>query len=314
MKGLQEYFLKEERPFVAKREIDWRKVQITAGVVLGMMVFLIILVPEKPQETGNFREMIEKGTIAKAQMQEDDPTQEAIKQLQEAQRNTQTVHASLDHLYRADSPSGGGSSSLQSTSQGQGGMILAREGLDSRTQLLAGSTLGIRLETKATVGEAPLPVIGIISHDVDANGFVAIPAGSRVLGKVTFSMDSNEAQVSWQAIILPDGRERPFQASGVIRGRVSSQGIKKAVGQTVTRFVGAYAAGSMNTGAFGENKGGHVNGLRSAVAQTAADRATAYGEELQKEKKTIELATGQATSAVLNAPFSFRDPGGTYGQ
>jgi hypothetical protein len=34
-----------------------------------------------------------------------------------------------------------------------------------------------------------------------------------------------------------------------LTANVQSDGVKNAVGQTLTRFVGAYAAGSMNTGA-----------------------------------------------------------------
>jgi hypothetical protein len=70
----------------------------------------------------------------------------------------------------------------------------------------------------------------------------------------------------------------------------------------------------MNTGAFGANQGGHENGLRNAVAQTATDRANAMGEELQKERKWIELQSGSETFAVLNQPFTFRDAGATNGR
>jgi hypothetical protein len=49
----------------------------------------------------------------------------------------------------------------------------------------------------------------------------------------------------------------------------------------------------------GANQGGHENGLRNAVAQTATDRANAMGEELQKERKWIELDSGAETFAVL---------------
>ena len=90
--------------------------------------------------------------------------------------------------------------------------------------------------------------------------------------------------------------------------------MKNAVGQTLTRFVGAYAAGSMNTGMLGANQGGHENGLRNAVAQTATDRANAMGEDLQKERKWIELDGGTETTAVLSQPFTFRDAGATYGR
>jgi hypothetical protein len=38
------------------------------------------------------------------------------------------------------------------------------------------------------------------------------------------------------------------------------------------------------------------------------------GEDLQKERKWIELQSGSETIAVLNQPFTFRDAGATNGQ
>ena len=161
----------------------------------------------------------------------------------------------------------------------------------------------------------------IVSKDVASDNGTAIPSGSKVLGDASFDSDSDRATINWRSIILPDGRERPFSAVGVGRdgqvgvgGRVRSDGMKNAAGQTLTRFVGAYAAGSMSTGMLGANQGGHDNGLRNAVAQTATDRANAMGEDLQKERKWIELDSGAETFAVLNQPFTFRDAGATYGR
>jgi hypothetical protein len=51
---------------------------------------------------------------------------------------------------------------------------------------------------------------------------------------------------------MPDGRERAFSAVSVdldgqvgVQGRIHSDGVKNAVGQTLSRFIGAYAEGSM---------------------------------------------------------------------
>jgi hypothetical protein len=37
------------------------------------------------------------------------------------------------------------------------------------------------------------------------------------------------------------------------------------------------------------------------------------GEDMQKERKWIELESDTETVAVLNQPFTFRDAGATYG-
>jgi type IV secretory pathway VirB10-like protein len=275
--------------------------------------------PSSQPDQDTFHEKAEKGSLEKAQLAENDPTQETIRQLQESQASGRQVHGSLDYLYRPSSPvgSGGGRSAPDRNSS----MILSRGGTDTRTQLSAGTRITIRLTGKATIANQGMPVVGIVSQDVISESGTPIPNGSKVLGDASFDEESERASISWRSIILPDGRERPFSAIGVGRdgqvgvgGNVHSDGVKNAVGQTLTRFVGAYAAGSMNTGAFGANQGGNTNGLRNAVAQTATDRANAMGEDLQKERKWIELQSGLETIAVLNQPFTFRDAGATYGQ
>lgn len=320
MERLKEIFLKEPRPFTTKRDVNWKKVQITLGIILGVVILGIFIFPtSKPEET-TFHEKAENGTLAKTVPTENDPTQETVRQLQESQVNTQSVHSSLDYLYK---PSGGGmgSGGGRNTPDRNSSMILSRGGADSRTQLSAGTRVIVRLVDKAIVANQGMPIVGIVASDVSTDGGTAIPSGSKVLGDVSFDESSERASVQWRSIIMPDGRERPFSAIGVgrdgqvgIDGNVRSDGVKNAVGQTLTRFVGAYAAGSMNTGAFGANQGGNANGLRNAIAETATDRANRMGEDLQKERKWIELSGGQDTVAVLNQPFTFRDAGALNGR
>lgn len=269
---------------------------------------------------GYLHEKAERGTLERAKIAENDPTQETIRQLQESQASVRQVHGSLDYLYRPSIPSGSGGGSRAEQDRSSS-MILNREGIDVRTQLSAGTRVSIRLSNKVTIANQGMPVVGVVSNDVDCDSGTAIPSGSKVLGDASFDSDSERATINWRSIILPDGRERPFSAVGVgrdgqvgVNGRVHSDSVKNAVGQTLTRFVGAYAAGSMNTGMLGANQGGHENGLRNAVAQTATDRANAMGEDLKKERKWIELDGGAETSAVLNQPFTFRDAGATYGR
>lgn len=319
---IKNYFLKEPKPFTSKREVNWSKVQTWAILTLATLILGLLLIPSSEPDQDTFYELAEKGSLEQIRQAENDPTQETIRQLQESQVNVRQVHGSLDYLYRPTSSSGsaGGSGGGNSTDRSSS-MILSRGGTDARTQLSAGTRVSIRLSNKVTIANQGMPVVGIVVSDVSAESGLAIPSGSKVLGDASFDSDAERATISWRSIILPDGRERPFSAVGVgrdgqvgVNGRVHSDGVKNAVGQTLTRFVGAYAAGSMNTGAFGANQGGHENGMRNAVAQTATDRANAMGEELQKERKWIELDQGIETYAVLNQPFTFRDAGATYGR
>jgi type IV secretory pathway VirB10-like protein len=150
---------------------------------------------------------------------------------------------------------------------------------------------------------------------------IAIPQGAKLIGDISFDDSNERAQVSWRSIIMPDGRERPLSGIGVGRdgqtgvdGNVKSESLKNAVGQTLTRLIGAYAEGSMSRGQSGSNEGGNQNGMKNAIAETANDRANALAEDMKKEKKWIELQMGTEFYTVLNQPFLFRDPGATYGR
>ncbi len=318
MKGLQDYFLMEERPFVARREVNWKKVKIVAGIGIGIILIIIISVPQNEHESQPSQEIIRERSVSKINDDSSDPTIETLQQLRDAQVSGGRVHTSLDYLYRAN-PS---SESIPGVAtQKNARMVLTREGGDTKSQVLAGSSIKVTISTGMTLSDQSLPVIGIVSRDVEFDGVTAIQSGSKIVGDAVFDQSSERINIQWNSIILPDGRQRPISAIGLgqdgevgIEGRVNSKGYVNAVGQTLTKFVGAYASCSMNTGAFGENKGGHANGLRSAFAQTATDRATALGEDLQKEKKWVHIKAGTSTKAVLKAPFTFRDPGSTHGQ
>lgn len=313
-------FLKESKPFTSKRDVKWYKVYGLVGIILLVTVIAILAWPNSKPEQETFHEKADHGSLQQEKISENDASDETLRQFQESRSNAQQVHGSLDYLYRPDPPTGSGGGSGNSPDRNSS-MILSRGGTDTRTQLSPGTRVAIRLAGNTTIANQGMPVVGSVSQDVYSEGGTAIPSGSKVLGDASFDEDTERATINWRSIILPDGRERPFSAVGIDRngqvgvgGNIRSDGVKNALGQTLTRFVGAYAAGSMNTGAFGANQGGNTNGFRNAIAQTATDRANAMGENLQKERKWIELKSGSETIAVLNQPFSFRDAGATYGR
>lgn len=316
----KKYFLKEPKPFTSKREVNWKRVQLWAISLVMALVIGILVIPSSETPQDIFHEKADKGSLTQTKTNENDPTQETIRQLQESQVNLNQVHGSLNYLYRQDSPNknfGGGKANQDKSSS----MILSRTGTDSRTQLSAGTKFKIRLASKVTITNQPMPVVGFVSDDVMNENSTAIPNGSKILGDASFDAESERASINWRSIIMPDGRERSISAVAIgsdgqigISGNVHSEGLKNALGQTLTRFVGAYATGSMNTGAFGANQGGHENGLKNAIAQTATDRANAMGEDLQKEHKWIELESGKDLFVILNQAFTFKDAGAMYGR
>lgn len=309
---LSRLFLKEKMYFLKRREINWRGVKncAIAAIVIGVLVVLIL--PNPTPEAGPFHEKSE-GVMNSQVISQSDPTEETLNQLT-GSGYARSGPASLDHFY-----AGSGSSSPNSGDDRAGSMILTREGLDSKTQLPPGSRLSIRLYEKAVVADQAMSVIGLVTRDVVHENSVAIPEGSKLFGEISFE-GNDRAKVDWRSIQLPDGRERQLSAIGVgddgqvgIAGKVRSEAMKNAVGQTLTRFIGAYAEGAMERGMMGGSPGGSENGWKNAIAETAKDRAEAWADDLKKEKRWIEVSERTEFYAVLTQSFAFRDPG-AYGR
>lgn len=313
---LSDLFLKEKMYFLARREINWKSVINCgiAGVVIG--VFVVLVLPAPNQEKVSFHENAESESTMPSVHSESDASQEALNQMG-GLGGSRSVPSSLDHLYANT----GGGGSAPSGEDRSSSMILARGGMDSKTQIPPGSRLAVRLYEKAIVATQAMPVIGIVTRDYVHDDAVAIPQGSKLFGEVSFENGSDRAKVDWRSIQLSDGRERPLSAVGVspdgqvgVVGKVHSDGVKNTVGQTITRFIGAYAEGSMQRGALGGSPGGSDNGWKNAIAETAKDRTEAWAEDLKKEKSWIEVSSSTEFYAVLNQNFAFRDPGATYGR
>ena len=313
-----EIFLHDPKPFSDRREVKWNLVRnVSIGLVATVVVGILIM-PDKKEQNGTFHENAQGGSIGTAKPSVNDPTDETTRQLNQARGNLNGVHSNLDYLYQSQ---GGSAHSGGGTQNKNSAMILTRDGNDTRGSLSAGTRLAIRLSNRIVISSQAIPVIGIITNDVINESDVAIPKGTKVLGTATFDDTNERAAIDWKTIILPDGRERQFQAIGVsqdgqagIEGKVTSNAVKNTIGETLTQFIGSYAEGSMSQGAFGASQGGVSNGLKNAVAQTAKERASNMAETMKKEKKWIELSAGTDTLAVLSQSFAFKDPGAVYGR
>lgn len=303
----KEYFLQEKRPFVKKREIDWKKIKV-ALIWFGVAILtLIVAYPTTKKVADTFSEKSTENLASQANSYSS-ASQDAIRSFQG--NHAGKVHGSLDYLYRSNSSgfggSGGGSS--QNTS-----MILNRDD-SSRSKLNAGVHVEISLTQDVTVSTKSMPIIGEVSNDVFTDFELAIPKGSKVLGVVSFDAESESASIDWSTVQFDGGRQVSFSALSAgddgslgVKGKVYSHGAKNILGQTVSNFVGAYASGSMSKGSFGANEGGHKNGLKNAVAETAKNQAVGMGEKLSKERKWIELTSGTRVIAVINQAFDFKE-------
>lgn len=307
---------KEKSYFLNRREINWKSLVKCGLIALTLGVLGILMIPAPQVPTGEFHESA--NISSSEQPMGTNPTQETVSQFSGAYASS--VPSSLSHLYASSGGYGGGSSN-GSGDERNSSMILARGNLDSKTQLPPGSRLSVRLYEKAIVANQGMPVIGLVTRDFIHEDSVAVPQGSKLFGDVSFDDGGDRAKVDWKSVQFPDGRERQLSAIGVatdgqvgVPGRVHSAALKNTVGQTLTRFVGAYAEGSMQRGALGGNPGGQDNGWKNAIAETAKDRTEAWATDLQKEKRWIEVSNGTEFYAVLTANFAFRDPGATYGR
>lgn len=304
-------FFKEKTYFQNKRDINWGSLKKCALAALLLGMTGILFIPSPKESSGDFHE--EGNAHISTPSAQPDPTQEAISQMQGGHSSRST---SLSHLYSSNY-GGGGSSNSGDTRNSS--MILARGGLDAKTQVPPGSRVAVRLYERAIVASQGMPVIGVVTRDYIHEDSLAIPQGSKLFGSVSFDDGGDRAKVDWKSVQFPDGRERPFSAIGVssdgqvgVTGRVQSKALMNTVGKTLTRFVGAYASGSMQRGALGGNPGGDDNGWKNAIAETAKDQAEGLASDLQKEKRWIEISNSTEFYAVLTANFSFRDPGTTY--
>ena len=207
--------------------------------------------------------------------------------------------------------SGGGSEINYNTS-----MVLGSKSGNAKTQLRAGQRLSLRILDKFVVSDSPVPVLAELILNTETDSGLKLPAGTRFYGEASFGRGQERAQVRFTQISLPSGEIKEVSSLALgkdgqpgIEGKVFSDGTKNTTGQIITTFVAGMAAGSVETDVFGGSKGGIQNGLLSAVAATAKDRAQSYGEKLKAEREWIEVAQGAECDAVLNQSLNLQNGG-----
>jgi hypothetical protein len=312
---LSKLVLKDALPFTKKRDVNWKTIgNVSIIGIIGAIVVILILPAPKPTqkifyEKSDGRSSNSDSSAANSKTpHENNPTEDTLAQLQSARGQAGAVPSSLDRLY---SPSPGAGNAPPNRGSA---MVLSRGGLDSKTQLPPGTK-------SMTLNSHSMPLMATVSKEVTQEDGTAIPQGAKLFGDASFDDSSERVQVNWKSIQFPNGEMKPLAGIGVgsdgqvgIDGDIHSDALKNTIGQTLTRFIGAYAEGSMQRGALGGNPGGEDNGIKNAVAQTAQDRASSMAEDLKKERKWIELKAGAQFFAVVTQAFQFRDPGATYGR
>jgi hypothetical protein len=138
-----------------------------------------------------------------------------------------------------------------------------RSGLESQTigpnnlGLAPGYHVAARLESMASTA-VHAPVVAVVEYNYEDDGEVIIPAGARVVGKITEADPSGLMNLAFSSIEFPDGSSVPIDAVGsdmnlqAIKGQVTGRQRGRStlvrslsgIGETAAMMVGAPNANS----------------------------------------------------------------------
>ena len=162
--------------------------------------------------------------------------------------------------------------------------------------LPAASVMGLEIETSLSSERARVEdrVDAKVARDVMADGHVAIPAGSRVIGSVTVVERGGKVKqparlgVRFHTLVLADGREIPLRTEPIYREGESP-------GSESARKIGGAAVGGAILGAIlGGGKGAMIGGATGAAGGTAVVMAG--------DRNAATLTPGTIVNARLSAP------------
>ena len=162
--------------------------------------------------------------------------------------------------------------------------------------LPAASVMGLEVETSLSSERTRVEdrVDAKVARDVMADGHVAIPAGSRVIGSVTVVERGGKVKqparlgVRFHTLVLADGREIPLHTEPIYREGESP-------GSESARKIGGAAVGGAILGAIiGGGKGAMIGGATGAAGGTAVVMAG--------DRNAATLTPGTIVNVRLSAP------------
>ncbi len=315
---IKELLLEKQKPFTDKRDLNTKVIlRIFSGLIVLLIIGLLVW-PESKPEMVHFKEkrdadgrLIDSDNHA----QSSDLDEEALARLRQRSRERQNV-PSLESLMRGASKSLTGESGQELMTGGQtnqgSSMIVRRASAGSKSNLLTGTRFSVRLlQSLSLQASGSIPIQGVVEEDVLADSDVAISKGTKILGTASFNAKRPRADISWQQIVLDDGRQMALSAVAIgtdnqsgVSGKVRSGAGKETTGKVLGHFIGGFASGSMTRGQTGESEGGLLNGFKNAVSETATDQAASWAEDLKKVTPWIEIEAGKVCIAVLVQDFN----------
>jgi hypothetical protein len=295
IKNLKQIFFKKSS-ISAKSEIQLGKVKAAGIAFFLIFISIVLLLPD--ESTVQFSEQMDD----KVSISQEAPVEESSPVRVKSSRATHVWDSPRSYAAIHNSP--------QNTNYNESTLIGFKNG-NAKNQLRPGVKFPLRVLDKVIVSDLPVPVLAELLVDVRTDSGMRLPAGSRFYGEATFSKGSERAQVRFSQLSFPSGELKNISGFALakdgqpgLHGRIFSDGLRNTTGQVITTFVGGLAAGSMETDFLGQSKGGLQNGLLSAVAATAKDRAQAYGEKMKAEREWIEISHGFECDAILDGPLS----------
>lgn len=166
--------------------------------------------------------------------------------------------------------------------------------------LPASSVIGLQVETALSSERARVEdrVDARVTRDVMADGHVAIPAGSRVLGSVTLVDRGGKLKerarlgIRFHTVVLADGSEVPLNTEPFYRDGDSPSG------ESAKKIGGAAAVGAILGGILGGGKGAVVGGSTGAAGGTAIVMAG--------DRNPATVNAGSIVSVRLSSPVTIQ--------
>lgn len=298
---LKGYFVSTTTTVSKKTEINQKNIVITFSAVMVLFMVVVLFLPS--EDTRVFREVKDEEKVTDVSMP----------------RNTNNINErSPDKRAKANKLwNGGESTSVATREQNQinynTAMVVGGSSGNSRDQLYAGYKVRLQNVDKFVTSQDGTPIIARVVDSATTESGMTIPVGAIFYGEATYQASSDKAQIKFARVSFPDGRILDLQATAVdesgqsgLTGNVKSDAVKNSAGQVLTAFVGGLAAGSVSRDVFGQSAGGIQNGLLQALADTAKDRASQYGEKMKEAREWIEVESGVYFDAVIQQSVSLK--------
>jgi len=174
--------------------------------------------------------------------------------------------------------------------------VEAPEPRDEEVVLPSTSVIGLQVDSPVSSERARVEdrVDARVTRNVSSSGRLAIPAGSRVIGSVTFVERGGKVKerarlgVRFHTLVLADGREIPLRTEAILR-----EGDSPAAESA--RKIGGAAIGGAILGAI-------MNGKKGAVMGGAVGAAGGSAAVVKGDRNVATLPAGTIVTVRLTSP------------